>query len=43
MTLITRLETGEGADRESWYCDQCHIEVRQLRCPHCGKTKREAK
>lgn len=25
----------------SWYCDQCAVEVYALRCPHCGKTKRE--
>jgi hypothetical protein len=25
----------------SWYCDQCHVEVRQLTCPHCGKTEKE--
>lgn len=25
----------------SWYCDQCHVEVYQLRCVHCGKSKRE--
>lgn len=28
---------------ESWYCDQCHVEVYEQRCPHCGKTKREAR
>lgn len=27
----------------SWYCHQCHVEVYQLRCPHCGKTRRESK
>lgn len=26
--------------KRSWYCDQCSVEVYQLRCPHCGKTKR---
>lgn len=25
----------------SWYCDQCHVEVYDRRCPHCGKTERE--
>ena len=25
----------------SWYCDQCSVEVYQLRCQHCGKSKRE--
>lgn len=25
----------------SWYCDQCHVEVYERRCPHCGKTERE--
>lgn len=24
-----------------WYCDQCHVEVYDRRCQHCGKTKRE--
>lgn len=28
---------------ESWYCDQCHVEVYERRCQHCGKTKREAR
>lgn len=27
----------------SWYCDQCHVEVYQVRCQHCGKTERESK
>ena len=26
---------------ESWWCDKCCVEVYQLCCPHCGKTKRE--
>jgi len=25
----------------SWYCYPCAVEVYALRCPHCGKTKRE--
>lgn len=25
----------------SWYCHNCHVEVYQLRCPHCGKSQRE--
>lgn len=25
----------------SWYCEPCAVEVYQLRCVHCGKTKRE--
>lgn len=25
----------------SWYCEPCAVEVYQLRCPHCGKSKRE--
>lgn len=25
----------------SWWCDQCSVEVYDLRCQHCGKTKRE--
>lgn len=28
---------------KSWYCDQCHVEVYERRCPHCGKTKRETR
>ena len=28
---------------KSWYCDRCHVEVRQLRCVHCGKSEREKK
>lgn len=27
----------------SGYCDQCHVEVYERRCPHCGKTKRESR
>jgi rubrerythrin len=27
--------------QKSWYCDQCHVEVYERRCPHCGKTKNE--
>lgn len=27
--------------RDSWYCDQCAVEVYERRCPHCGKTRRE--
>jgi hypothetical protein len=25
----------------SWYCHPCAVEVYDLRCAHCGKTKRE--
>lgn len=28
---------------KSWWCDQCSVEVRQLRCVHCGKSEREAR
>jgi len=28
---------------KSWYCDQCHVEVYERRCPHCGKLKRDPK
>lgn len=38
-------ETGRPAASrpvsQSWWCDQCSVEVYQLRCQHCGKTKRE--
>lgn len=27
--------------QQSWYCHRCAVEVYQLRCQHCGKTKRE--
>lgn len=27
--------------RESWYCDQCQVEVNRLHCPHCGKREDE--
>lgn len=26
---------------QSWWCDRCSVEVYQLRCVHCGKTKQE--
>jgi hypothetical protein len=26
---------------QSWYCEPCAVEVYDLRCTHCGKTKRE--
>lgn len=26
---------------ESWYCDKCAVEVKQVRCKHCGKSKEE--
>lgn len=26
---------------ESWYCDQCAVEVYQYRCKHCGKSETE--
>jgi predicted RNA-binding protein with PUA domain len=25
----------------SWFCHRCKVEVYQLRCPICGKTRRE--
>lgn len=25
----------------SWYCDQCHVAVYQVRCVHCGKSENE--
>jgi hypothetical protein len=46
-----RLAKSEGAKRvssvtrvsrtESWWCESCSVEVYQLRCLPCGKTKRE--
>jgi len=24
-----------------WFCHRCKVEVKQLRCPHCGKAVRE--
>jgi hypothetical protein len=29
--------------RKSWYCHNCVVEVYAVRCPHCGKSKREAR
>lgn len=29
--------------KASWYCDQCAVEVYDRTCPHCGKTKRQAR
>lgn len=26
----------------AWYCDQCHVAVRQLHCQHCGKLESDA-
>lgn len=26
---------------KSWYCDQCHVEVYDRRCPHCGKLEKD--
>lgn len=37
--LASGIHVEEGPP--SWYCDQCHVEVRQVRCVHCGKSKRE--
>lgn len=28
---------------QSWYCDQCQVEVRRVRCPHCGKKRHDEK
>lgn len=28
-------------DFSHWYCDQCHVEVRDRRCMHCGKLERD--
>lgn len=28
---------------QRWYCDQCQVEVYQIRCPHCGKDETEEK
>ena len=39
------IEAGREAARpaqRSWWCDQCSVEVYQLRCIHCGKSKRES-
>lgn len=26
---------------KSWYCAPCAVEVRERRCPHCGKLEQE--
>lgn len=42
LALMAQLSASAAANVEkSWYCDQCQVEVYQLRCPHCGKTERE--
>ena len=33
----------KGMPLRSWYCDQCAVEVYDRTCPHCGKTKRQAR
>lgn len=35
------IEDTKRALGQSWYCESCAVEVYQLRCVHCGKTKRE--
>jgi hypothetical protein len=24
-----------------WFCEKCKVEVKALRCPHCGKSRLE--
>lgn len=26
---------------KTWWCESCKVEVYQVRCRHCGKSKRE--
>lgn len=34
---------GDASDMngKSWFCHSCKVEVYSVRCPHCGKTRRE--
>lgn len=32
---------GKISTSRSWYCDKCHVEVYERRCPHCGKLERD--
>ena len=40
---LAKPESPAPVVHKSWYSDQCHVEVYERRCPHCGKTKRESK
>jgi hypothetical protein len=39
------VEAARGTDygMKSWFCGRCKVEVYAVRCPHCGKTEREAR
>lgn len=30
-----------SGEQDSWWCDQCCVEVYGLRCLHCSKTEKE--
>jgi predicted RNA-binding protein with PUA domain len=41
ISRAKRAALRKAPKRYEWYCDQCHVIVRSLRCQHCGKSEQE--
>lgn len=41
MDKMDKLDAIYDPRPDHWWCDQCSVIVKQVRCPHCGKSQEE--